>query len=121
MEGKPKRFFQQGDNVFCRCGGGCDFGTITSKGDGDEYYVKLVDGTAKTVDSSHLALNLSKGSPVLYTPPSGGETVKGTIVASDGSYWPPFYQLETNGATKDAINTTAECLESAKPAAGNPQ
>jgi hypothetical protein len=54
---------------------------------GDEYYVKLVDGTAKTVDASHLALNLSKGSPVLYTPPAGGESVKGTIVASDGSYW----------------------------------
>ena len=32
----PKRDFQKGDNVFCRCGGGCDFGTITSKGDGEK-------------------------------------------------------------------------------------
>jgi len=34
---------------------------------------------------------------------------------------PPFYQLETENATKDAINTTAECLQAAKPTLGNPQ
>ena len=54
---------------------------------GEEYRVRLFDGSEKTVNNSSLAMNFMEGDKVIYTPPKGGETIKGTIIASNGNFW----------------------------------
>ena len=67
---------QAGRGVKC-CGGDA----------GEEYRVRLFDGSEKTVKDGSLAMNFKEGDSVLYTSPKGGQSIPGTIIASNGNFW----------------------------------
>ncbi len=54
---------------------------------GEEYRVRLFDGSEKTVRNDSLAMNYGEGSAVVYTDPKEGKQIKGTILASNGNFW----------------------------------
>ena len=62
-------------------------GLIRVPDSGEEYRVRLFDGSEKTVRDDSLAMNYGEGSTVVYTDPKEGKQIKGTILASNGNFW----------------------------------